>query len=184
MIRKAIKSVRNKGVSFPSAGSAINGADSFLPPIAKKALGVTAVVAIIYAAYKIIPKILAPDALGAIKDSRTENKEVDKELGKIINTATISNSQAAGIANSIFTAMDGYGTDEIGIVNQFKKIKNNADFLKLQKAYGTRVVSSGKWNPEPNYKGNLVGALGSECSAYWTIAINKSLSSKGVTYRV
>lgn len=160
---------------------AISYAASGLPPFAKNALAASAALALIYIGYKVLK---APATIVANRGNNEEKKDIQKELDRIGKTATLSNSQASGIANALHTAMDGYGTDETGIQNQFKKIKNNADFLKVQSAYGTRTISSGAYNPSPNYKGTLVGGLGSELSAYWTAAINKALTASGVTYQV
>jgi hypothetical protein len=179
-IGKAKTAASRAGAVLPS-GPAGQGASAYLPPVAKSALGIAATAAIIYFAYKLIK---APSKIGANAGNKAENKDAAKELDRIANTATLSNSQAAVIANALFTAMDGYGTDETGIVNQFKKVKNNADFLKVQTAFGTRTISSGRFNPEPNYKGTMAGALGSELSAYYTALINRSLKSRGVTYQI
>ena len=179
-VSKAKGAARQVGAVMPSTPAAQN-VGMALPPVAKTALGVAAAAAIIYIGYKLIK---APAALMANKGNVDERTDVKKELDRIAKQATLSNSQAAVIANAIFAAMDGYGTDEQGIVNQMKKVKNNADFLKVQSKYGTREVSSGRFNPEPNYKGNLTGAMGSELSTYWTSLVNKNLKSKGVTYKV
>ena len=171
---------RQVGAVMPSSPAAQRVGNS-LPPVAKSALGIAFAAAIIYVGYKLIK---APAKIIANKGNKDESSDVKRELDRIAKTATLSNSQAGVVANAIFAAMDGYGTDEQGIVNQMKKVKNNADFLKVQSKYGTREVSSGRFNPEPNYKGNLTGAMGSECSTYWTNLINKNLKSNGVTYKV
>ena len=178
---KAVMGAARKKIDFPSKSAAIQGAGNFIPPIAKSALGIAAAAAIIYLGYKLIK---APQSILNQGGNREEDRDVDKELDRTPEKPTLSPSQASVIANAIFTAMDGYGTDEDGIVNQMKKIKNNADFLLVQQKFGTRTISSGRFNPEPNYKGRLTGALGSELSSYWTKLINKNLTSKGVTYQV
>lgn len=98
--------------------------------------------------------------------------------------STISKAQAQSFAQSLFTAMDGYGTDEDAIIGVFKNLKNDADFAMVSNAYGIREVSSGAWNPEPNYKGSLSGALTSELSQSWKDEINKILAGKKIKYRV
>jgi hypothetical protein len=79
--------------------------------------------------------------------------------------------------------MDGYGTDEEQIYGVFKNIKNDADFAMIQNAYGIREISSGAWNPEPNFKGTLSGALTNELSASEKDVLNNILAQKKITYR-
>ena len=80
--------------------------------------------------------------------------------------------------------MDGYGTDEGTIYSVFRKIKNSGDFALLMNAYGVREISSGAWNPEPNFNGTLVGALTSELSSEDKGKVNKILQSKKIEYKV
>jgi hypothetical protein len=96
----------------------------------------------------------------------------------------ITKQQAESFANVLHVSMDGYGTDENAIVNVFSKLKNNADYLAVSNAYDIREVSSGKLNPEPNYKGTMAGALHSELSSYYTAKINSMLRSKKITYSI
>ena len=81
--------------------------------------------------------------------ARGQDREAHKELDKLVSSGakpTISDNMASSIANQIHTAMDGYGTDEDSIIKAFKKIKNDADFLKVETKYGIRSVSSGRFN--------------------------------------
>lgn len=154
-----------------------------LPAWAKGAIAVV----VVYAGYKIGKEILtAPKKAQGGKGARDQEKEEIKEYQALIEAGkkpTLKKSQFNSMANVIFNAMDGYGTDEDAIVRQVKKLKNDADFLALTTAYGIREVSSGKWNPEPNYKGTLAGALQNDLSDYWISLLNKHLRSKGVKYR-
>ena len=98
--------------------------------------------------------------------------------------ATISAAQASSFANACHAAMDGYQTDEDALYNVFNNLKNNADFALLMSAYGSREISSGAWNPEPNFTGTLTGGITSECSAKEKAKLNQILQSKGITNRV
>ena len=80
--------------------------------------------------------------------------------------------------------MDGYGTDEATIYSVFSKFKNAGDFALVMNAYGVREISSGAWNPEPNFKGTLIGALTSELNVENKTKINKILASKKIPNRV
>jgi hypothetical protein len=81
-------------------------------------------------------------------------------------------------------AMDGYGTDENAIISVFYSLKNNADFLALIAAFGTREISSGSWNPEANFNGTLTAALVSELDISEIITLNNILKAKKITYRI
>lgn len=120
--------------------------------------------------------------------NRQEGKEGINELEALNkNPSTrqkITRQQALAFANTLFTAMDGYGTDEWAIMGVFYKIANDADFLAVSNAYGTRELSSGAWNPEPNFKGTMTGSLHNELDTTWTKKINDVLKSKKISYRI
>ncbi len=100
------------------------------------------------------------------KGSREEHQATQDELAALNKGAgtkqTITPTQATSMANIIFTAMDGYGTDGITIMKQLIQLKNQADWLALSSAFGIREISSGKLNPTPNFKGTLAGAFADE----------------------
>lgn len=98
---------------------------------------------------------------------------------------TLSSTQMKSIANSMFRAMDGYGTDEEAIISLARQAKNNADWSGINAAWGKRTISSGAWNPSPDLRNATLGeALHDELSQYWKTKINQVLSSKGIKYRV
>lgn len=98
---------------------------------------------------------------------------------------TTSGLDYRSLANQIFEACDGYGTDEVEIALVFNKLKNNADFDALYDAYGVREVSSGRGNIfQSNFVGDLSATLRDELSSYYIDNINKSLSSKGITRQI
>jgi hypothetical protein len=122
------------------------------------------------------------------QDSREEVREAYNELEDMNqNPSTrqkITAFQAQQYANSIFGAMDGYGTDETSILGVFYKIYNNADFLAISKSFGIREVSSGYLNPEPNMKGTMTQCLHSELDSEWRKKINKVLTTKKIRFRI
>jgi hypothetical protein len=122
------------------------------------------------------------------QDSREEVREAYNELEEMNNNPStrqkITNFQAQQYANTLFSAMNGYGTDETSILGVFYKIYNDADFLAVSKSYGIREVSSGYLNPEPNMKGTLTECLHSELDAEWRKKINKVLTTKKIRFRV
>ena len=158
-----------------------------LPPWAKGAVVVGGLALTGFIIYKVVKKAkdtLSGKAKGDRQEDRGWNKEFDKLNGEPATKATITQAQMLSFANSIHTAMDGYQTDEDAIVAVFKNLKNDTDFAGVSAAYGTRVVSSGKWNVAPDFNGTLAGALTDELSQHWKDLINKDLAAKKITYKV
>lgn len=155
-----------------------------LPPWAKGAIAVGVVAGAFYALHKIstLPK--------NIKEGRGSREQANSEANEMIRLeqqgkkATLSKSQMKSIANVIFNAMDGWGTDEDAIMTQIRKIKNDLDYLGVSTAFDVREVSSGRFNPEPNFKGTLSAALQNDLSDYWITKINAHFKKMGMTYRV
>lgn len=141
-----------------------------------------------YVAYKVGKGLLGKTRLDP--ETRDSSQELDGWNDQFIKDnasqkATLSNAELKAMANSIFRAMDGYGTDEDSILSTIKKIKNNADWSGLNAAWGKRTISSGTWNPAPNLSNaTLAEAITDELSQYWKDEFNKHLSKVGVKYRV
>jgi len=159
------------------------GRKNELPATAKLIITIAVVAGLAYVVYK-ISKVQK----GKGKGNRVEDKELNKEgydLEKSSKTRkTLTKGQLAGMANKIFTAMDGYQTDEETILREFKKVKTSGDFVGLQTAYGIREISSGAYNPSPNFKGTLTAGLTDEMSDYWINKINADLKRKRIKRRV
>lgn len=96
----------------------------------------------------------------------------------------LTNSQALSIANVIDSSMQGLGTDEQSIKDQFYKLSNDADFLAVQKAWGKRLVKSGSIVFVEDVRLTLIPALHNELSDYWINLINKILKAKNIKYRI
>jgi hypothetical protein len=121
------------------------------------------------------------------KDSKDELKDSNNELNNIIvqgQKPTMKPSQISGCANSLFVAMDGYGTNWDIITKEFAKINNDADMLSVVKSFGVRTISSGNLNPEPNFTGTLQAALKDELSTERISALNGMLARKGIKNRL
>ena len=126
-------------------------------------------------------------ALKPVPEKKTLRYTADelRELNKNPSTQqTITDAMAHQIADQLFTAMDGYQTDEDTIYRQFRRLRNNADYLAVSKAFGYREISSGTWNPEKNFKGNLAGALTSELDEDEIKRVNAIFKSKKIKYRL
>jgi hypothetical protein len=96
-----------------------------------------------------------------------------------------SNIDAAQLANDLFDAFDGYGTDNGVVTDTFSALQTDADFNALVAAYATRTVSSGFGNIfASNFSGGLIATLKQECSSGERQAINQILADKGITKRI
>jgi hypothetical protein len=122
------------------------------------------------------------------KDNRDEVQEAYNELDKLNqNPATaqkITKLQAEQYANVIFTAVDGWATDESAIGNVFWRLSNDADWVAVSKAFGLRKISSGRFNPEPDYKATMIEALHIDMSTDEKKHLNNILQKRKINYRV
>ena len=144
---------------------------------------VAAIVGTGMAAYLIYKKV---KNYQAEKASKKEVGDINDELNKEIQAGkklTLTPSQVSGIANDLYTAMDGYGSNYDMIIKNIVKINNQLDLLAVIKSFGVRELSSGRLNPEPNFKGTLGQALAEELSAPQLTAINLTLAKKGIKNR-
>jgi hypothetical protein len=106
------------------------------------------------------------------------------ELGGTIGSApTMSSAKFKEIADKIFNAFEGYGTNYTIINNQFALLKNNDDVMSLISAYGIRDVSSGKYNPLPDFTGNLPETIANELTQSQISELNSILVKSGITIR-
>lgn len=121
------------------------------------------------------------------KSNRNETQSTANELQVLNqNPATrqkITPSQANSYANKIFTAMNGKGTYEDEIISVFYKLSNDADFLALQKAFGTRTILSKTYFVD-DFRGTLIQCLADELDTDYTKKINEILKKKKIKYRV
>jgi len=180
-----------------SSGGGVKGAGSFLkqsymnlPPATRGLVTVVGVGVGLWVIYKIYKKVqettsgvVTPET-AAKQEDRGWSRDIDKLNQNPATRATITKAQAASFASSIWAAMDGYVTDEDAIFAIFRQLKNDADFAEVANAHGTREVSSGAWNPEPNFNGSMAAALTSELATSDKATINKILADKKITYRV
>ena len=176
--------------SSKGAGSFLKQSYMNLPPATRGLVTVVGVGIGLYIVYKIYKKvqettsgIVTPET-AAKQEDRGWARDIDKLNQNPATRATITKAQAASYASSIHAALDGYGTDEDAVYDIFRHLKNDADFAEVANAYGTREVSSGAWNPEPNFNGSMSAALTSEMSTDEKKVANKILADKKITYRI
>jgi dethiobiotin synthetase len=95
----------------------------------------------------------------------------------------ISNSQASAFANKIYSCMKGLGTYEYEMIGVFYHLKNDADFLAVEKAFGIRTIPSGTFLVG-DFRGNMTSCIADELSVDYIKKINTILSKKGIRRRV
>lgn len=76
------------------------------------------------------------------------------------------------LADQLFKAMDGIGTNNAAVYSVFKKVKNDVDFVMLLRAFGTRKGE----NLQSWVHGDLKPEIISE--------LNQIMAKKGVTYKI
>ncbi len=122
-------------------------------------------------------KIAAGKAGATVKDATTQLV--------VLATAGVlpsyADTQYKIWADAMDSCYQGWGTCTGDTI--FVNLKNDADILKLIQAFGVRTISSGKWNPEPDFMGDLPGVIRNELSGSDIDSINQSLAEKGITYK-
>lgn len=94
----------------------------------------------------------------------------------------VSNLNFRAIADSLFDAMDGYGTGEDTIEKELKKLKTKADWNALVEAYGTRTLNCGTGNPFcSDFTGDLADCLNDELDEDELEDVNEILNKIGVS---
>ena len=135
------------------------------------------------AKYSISKTGLNPDVRDVNQEVQGWNSQFQQDSKKAKPTLSLANMKS--IANSFFTAMDGYQTDEAAIYNGFRQMKNDADYSGVNAAFGKRTISSGKWNPAPNLSNaSMIQALNDELDKDEKTIVNNILKSKKITYRI
>jgi hypothetical protein len=117
---------------------------SGLPQWAKGVVAVAAVGGVIYLILKLQKAgsiIKSPEEKVDKEEAKQQQEELEREIKK--KPLTYPLSQYKTFANVIEEACNEEGTDEEAIYTTFRKLKSNADYLALQKAWGnpTRFVT-------------------------------------------
>lgn len=97
-----------------------------------------------------------------------ENSEIDEKM--------------LPMANSLFDAMNGYGTGNDRIEKELQKLKSKNEWDALVRAFGTRTISSGTWNVfQSDFTGTLPECLNDELDSSELEKVNQILSKIGVS---
>lgn len=154
-----------------------------LPGWGKTIIFVGGGLVVVFVGYKVYQKVAEvkkqQESKEEVKDVKGDLKELEKSGVKRTLTASTYTSEA----NKIFTAMDGWGTDNTAVASAIFKMKNDADILALIDAFGVRTISSGRGNPEPDFTGTLPSAITHEMKRELITEINKVLAKRGIKYR-
>lgn len=115
-------------------------------------------------------------SLFQILGNKLQNKQLENEwTAQTGETATLSYANLQSMANKLFQAADGAGTDEDAIFAVFNQLHNTADLYALISAYGTR---NGLDLP-----GMIRDELGDHFPTYERTKLNKILTNKGIAYQ-
>jgi hypothetical protein len=160
-------------------GNFIKESFSGLPSWAKGLISVAVVGGVIYTVYK-LSKNFNPEQ----RRQEEENKDVESELQKEVkkNPLSFPLSQYKSWANQIEVAGFGLGTDEQAIYSIFRKLKNNADYLALEQAWGKPTRKTYDFAVPLDY--TLSQFLRYEMGDSEINKLNYILQTKGIKYRV
>lgn len=135
-----------------------------------------------YIIYKLVKGVVK--STGQRREVQEAYNELEKANQNPATAQKITNFQAEQYANTIFTAVNGWATDEEAIAKVFERLSNNADFLAVSKAFGKRKISSGYGNPEPDYYATMTEALHIDLDYTEKARLNKILIKKSIKYRI
>jgi len=141
-------------------------------------------VAVAFGVKKVLD-IFKPDR----KREAGEGKQIESELQQSEKTEKQSypDSVYSGWASAIATAVFGGGSDEAAIFDIFRKLKNNTDYLKLAKAWGSpkrQVYPDWFVFYSTGFKMTLPEVLRYDLETSEVKLINNILASKGIKYRI
>jgi hypothetical protein len=164
-----------------------------LPTWAKGVIAVGGIAVIVLTARGIVARIRKRKELEQnLQESNTASDEV-RQLESQGIKPTMSNSEFQAIINSHKEAMNGCGTDEQRIYDQFNKLKNEADVKKLismwqvqyyQPCAASQPISYTKylWD-DKSFGGSISEWLNYEMTTTEIAKINSVLQSKGIRHK-
>lgn len=98
------------------------------------------------------------------------NTELDEYTEETGERPTLTNAQFNMLANKLYTAMKGVGTDEDTIFAVFGQLRNTADVLKLVAVFGTKDGET------------LEQWIRGDMSSWEINKLNRLLTNKGISY--
>lgn len=164
-----------------------------LPPYAKAVVVIGGIAIVYFTARSFLKKV---QSQADIKKNLQESSNADKELADLrrrgINP-TLSESNITAIINSLKDAMNGCGTNEERIYEDFSKLNNEADLKLLIKDWGVQYyqpcaasqpISYSKWLwNDKSFGGSLSEWLNYEMTSSEINKINDILAKKGIKHK-
>ncbi len=144
--------------------------------IAVGILGITGIV--LYKGYSWISGMIEKQRQGtALQDTQ---KELDK-LSAAGQVPSYPDIQYELWANAMEECYQGWGTCTGDTI--FVNLHNDADMVKLIKAFGVRTIKSGRLNVAPDLTGDLAKVVRDELDETEIGYVNNVLEKNGITYR-
>ena len=114
--------------------------------------------------------------------ARINQIKADNQLKKEINKSEVSLSelQIAALADKLYEAMDGPGTDEGKIYSVFEQINSYSDLMMLIRAFGQRKSS---WELFWGSSSGLADWLNADLSGGEIDHVNSILAGKNIDFR-
>ena len=103
-------------------------------------------------------------------------KTIDEQITK--SELTLTTAQAQGIADKMYAAMNGAGTDEEVLYSAFESIETYSDLMLVIKCFGNRKGSWSWFRSESS----LMQWIADDCSAKEIARINAILTSKNINF--
>ena len=164
-----------------------------LPTWAKGIIAVGGIAVVVLTARGILARMRQrKDLEKNLQESNTASDEV-KVLENRGIKVTLSNSELQGIINSLKEAMNGCGTDEERIYDQFRKLNNEADVKKLislwqvqyyQPCAADQPISYTKWLwNDKSFGGSISEWINYDMSKTEIAKINSILQAKGIKHK-
>lgn len=112
------------------------------------------------------------------QDSLTRGARRDTDKSQL----SYSDTEYKIMAENLFEAMNGYGTDENSIYTTLSKLKSAADWYRLIDVYGVREHSNSAYAGFWSFTGNLIESLNNELSSSEKARVSSILASIGVVF--
>jgi len=130
-------------------------------------------------------------------DRRIKNKKATEKANETLRATggALADLSAKGVhpsfsdaqykvwADQLEACFQGWGTCYV-YKDVFESLKNDADVVRLIQAYGVRTISSGKWNPTPDYVGGLSGILTEELNSLEVIGLMNRMEERGIKFKI
>ena len=137
----------------------------------KIGLLVAIVIVVIVIISQIVKLLKKQDSL-----TRGARREIDK------SKLNFTETEYKTMAENLFEAMTGIGTDVDSIYTTLSRLKSQADWFKLIDVYGVREHSQSSYMGFWSFTGNLVESLNNELKSSEKARVSNILASIGVVF--